>query len=108
MGARMPRSRYDLRRLCGEIRVAHSWPKTRILQFRHIIKRVLKDVAERMVKEAKQSKRAHACTRCDNTFVSPSKEFIGASRVSNSKTRGRRTRIILPVAPRSLYTPNYQ
>ena len=26
-----------------------------------------------MVKEAKQSRRAHACPRCDSTFVSPSK-----------------------------------
>ena len=26
-----------------------------------------------MVKEAKQSRRAHACPRCDNTFPSPSK-----------------------------------
>ena len=25
-----------------------------------------------MVKEAKQSRRAHACTQCDGTFVSPS------------------------------------
>ena len=25
-----------------------------------------------MVKEAKQSRRAHACTQCDDTFVSPS------------------------------------
>ena len=25
-----------------------------------------------MVKEAKQSRRAHACTQCDGTFVNPS------------------------------------
>ena len=32
MGARMPRSRHDLRRLCGEIRVAHTQQQQGVAQ----------------------------------------------------------------------------
>ena len=38
-----------------------------------------------MVKEAKQSRRAHTCTQCDGTFVSPSQRDQHVRRVHEKR-----------------------